>query len=87
MEKIGVGRAIEKAGEADLILCVFDAARPLDENDREILKVIEGKTGDSFAEQDGSRCDIAGNEAAGADRRTLSRRIGICKKSRQGFPN
>lgn len=43
MEKIGVGRAIEKAGEADLILCVFDAARPLDENDREILKVIEGK--------------------------------------------
>ena len=43
VEKIGVGRAIEKAGEADLILCVFDAARPLDENDREILKVIEGK--------------------------------------------
>ena len=43
MEKIGVGRAIEKAKEADLILCVFDAARPLDENDREILKVIEGK--------------------------------------------
>ena len=43
VEKIGVGRAIEKAGEADLILCVFDAARPLDENDREILKVIEEK--------------------------------------------
>ena len=43
VEKIGVGRAIEKAGEADLSLCVFDAARPLDENDREILKVIEGK--------------------------------------------
>lgn len=43
VEKIGVGRAIEKAGKADLILCVFDAARPLDENDREILKVIEGK--------------------------------------------
>lgn len=43
VEKIGVGRAIEKAGEADLIFCVFDAARPLDENDREILKVIEGK--------------------------------------------
>ncbi len=43
VEKIGVERAIEKAGEADLILCVFDAARPLDENDREILKVIEGK--------------------------------------------
>ena len=43
VEKIGVGRAIEKAGEADLILCVFDAARPLDENDREILKVIKGK--------------------------------------------
>lgn len=43
VEKIGVGRAIEKAEEADLILCVFDAARPLDENDREILKVIGGK--------------------------------------------
>ncbi len=43
VEKIGVGRAIEKAKEADLILGVFDAARPLDENDREILKVIEGR--------------------------------------------
>lgn len=43
VEKIGVGRALEKAKEADLILCVFDAARPFDADDREILKVIEGK--------------------------------------------
>ncbi len=43
IERIGIGRAREYAGQADLILAVFDSASALDENDREILRLIRGK--------------------------------------------
>lgn len=43
IERIGIVRAKKYAGEADLILTVLDASRPLDEDDREILKLIEGR--------------------------------------------
>lgn len=43
VEKIGVDRAKSYAGAADLILCVVDASNPLDENDREIFRMICGK--------------------------------------------
>jgi len=43
IEQIGIGRAREYAERADLLLAIFDAARPLDENDREILSLIRGK--------------------------------------------
>lgn len=43
VEKIGVGKAIEYAKDADLVLYVVDAFIPLDENDREIIKLLEDK--------------------------------------------
>jgi tRNA modification GTPase len=43
IEQIGIRRAKEYAGEADLILMVIDSARPLDDNDREILDLIRGR--------------------------------------------
>ncbi|WP_244331769.1 tRNA uridine-5-carboxymethylaminomethyl(34) synthesis GTPase MnmE [[Clostridium] hylemonae] len=43
VEKIGVDKAKMYADEADLILYVIDASAPLDENDRQILKMIYGK--------------------------------------------
>ncbi|MCM1122459.1 MAG: tRNA uridine-5-carboxymethylaminomethyl(34) synthesis GTPase MnmE [Eubacterium sp.] len=43
VEKIGVDRAKKAVEEADLVLYVIDASLPLDENDEEILKMIEGK--------------------------------------------
>ncbi len=43
IEQIGIGRAREYADRADLILAVFDAARPLDSNDREILSLIRDR--------------------------------------------
>lgn len=43
IEKIGISRAKDTAKEADLILTVLDAARPLDTNDLEILDLIEGR--------------------------------------------
>lgn len=43
VEKIGVERARKAAQEADLILYVADASKELDEDDREIIKLLEGK--------------------------------------------
>lgn len=43
VEKIGVERAKEYAGKADLILYVVDSSVPLDDSDREIMSVIKDK--------------------------------------------
>lgn len=43
VEQIGVERAKEYAKKADLILYIVDVSLPLDERDREILKVIKNR--------------------------------------------
>ena len=43
VEQIGVDRAKSQAEEADLVLYVIDATKPLDDNDREIIQCISGK--------------------------------------------
>ena len=45
VEKIGIDLAWEKAKEADLILYVIDSSEVLNDNDREILKIIKDKRG------------------------------------------
>lgn len=42
VEEIGVNLALERAKTAELIIAVFDASRPLSEDDRKILSLIEG---------------------------------------------
>ena len=45
VEQIGVTKAREMAADADLILYVVDSSKPLDENDRDIIKnLLEKKT-------------------------------------------
>lgn len=43
VEKIGVERAREYAKDADLILYVVDASKPLDENDHSIMDLLKNK--------------------------------------------
>ncbi len=43
IEQIGIGRARKYAEHADLILALFDTARALDENDREIIRLIKDR--------------------------------------------
>ncbi len=43
VEKIGVERSINMAKEADLVIYVVDASVPIDENDKEIIKIISDK--------------------------------------------
>lgn len=43
VEKIGVDRARNAVKDADLILYIIDSSVPLDENDKSILEMIEGK--------------------------------------------
>lgn len=41
VEKIGVEKARQTAKDADLILYVVDSSRPLDENDKDIIRLIQ----------------------------------------------
>ncbi len=43
VEQIGVQRARNSAQQADLLLWIVDASVPLDENDRQICQLLEGK--------------------------------------------
>ena len=43
VEKIGVNKAKEHAGEADLVIYVVDASRELDQNDFDIIDMIRDK--------------------------------------------
>ncbi|HEY5575136.1 MAG TPA: tRNA uridine-5-carboxymethylaminomethyl(34) synthesis GTPase MnmE [Clostridiaceae bacterium] len=43
VEKIGVGKSIEKIEEADLIILILDSSSELTEEDRDIISFIKGK--------------------------------------------
>lgn len=43
VESIGVQRAKEKAAQAALVLAVFDSSRPLEEEDRQLLREFAGR--------------------------------------------
>ncbi|HIS60916.1 MAG TPA: tRNA uridine-5-carboxymethylaminomethyl(34) synthesis GTPase MnmE [Candidatus Scybalomonas excrementigallinarum] len=43
VEKIGVNKAKDAVDEADLVLYVIDGSKELDENDREIMELVQGK--------------------------------------------
>lgn len=43
IEKIGVDKAKEYVKNADLIIYVVDASRPLDSNDRDIMELLDGR--------------------------------------------
>ena len=43
VEKIGVERSREKLEEADLVVLMLDTSRPLDDEDREIIKSVKDK--------------------------------------------
>lgn len=43
VEKIGVDKAIDIAGNADLIIYVVDSSTPLDENDKKIFQIVSKK--------------------------------------------
>lgn len=43
VEKIGVERASSAVRQADLLLCMIDSSRPLDEDDFRILRMVHGK--------------------------------------------
>lgn len=43
VEKIGIEKTIKALHEAELILVILDASKPLDEEDEHLLKITEGK--------------------------------------------
>lgn len=45
VEKIGIERTLAYAGEADLLVAVFDSSRPLEQEDLRILELCRGRAG------------------------------------------
>jgi tRNA modification GTPase len=45
VERIGVARTLSHAGKADLLLAVFDASRPLDDEDSRVIELCRRRTG------------------------------------------
>jgi tRNA modification GTPase len=43
-ESIGIRKSMEALADADMVLVVFDASQPLHEEDRELLKQVDGRT-------------------------------------------
>ena len=43
VEQIGVKRAMQQANQADLLIYVVDSSEELDENDRDIIQLIQGR--------------------------------------------
>jgi tRNA modification GTPase len=62
VEQIGVSRAKQYASEADLILYVIDSSVPLDDNDREIMKVIQGKQSIVLMNKSDLKCAVDEHE-------------------------
>jgi tRNA modification GTPase len=62
VEQIGVTRAKQYASEADLILYVIDSSVPLDDNDREIMKVIQGKQAIVLMNKSDLKCAVDEHE-------------------------
>lgn len=57
-EQIGIEKSRKKAAEAELLLLVFDATRPLGEQDKELLSLAQGKKALIII----NKCDFADNE-------------------------
>lgn len=43
VEKLGVERAIEKINDAELVILIFDASQPIDEDDNILIEKVSGK--------------------------------------------
>lgn len=82
VEQIGVLKAKDAAGDADLIIYVVDASVPLDENDEEIMRMLEGKRAIVLF----NKCDLDTVVDAGdLERRMGKRVIAVSAKEGTGF--
>jgi tRNA modification GTPase len=54
IERIGIERTHKSLAAADLVLAVFDASRPLDEEDRQLAACCRGRTGVALL----NKCDL-----------------------------
>jgi tRNA modification GTPase len=61
VERIGIERTLSHAGEADLLIAVFDSSRPLEQADQQIFELCQGRAGVALL----NKSDLA--PAIGAD--------------------
>jgi tRNA modification GTPase len=82
-ERLAITRSRAAVAEADVLLCVFDASRPLDEHDQEILRLA---TNCETVIKVLNKCDLPPGLASG-DERLLTDRPGPVVRSSAVFPD
>ena len=60
-ESIGVKKSMEALSDADLVLVVLDASQPMGEEDRELLRMVEGRVAVVVE----NKCDLKSSQVAG----------------------
>ena len=79
IEKIGVQKSTALANSADLILAVFDSSKELDEEDKEILRIIKDKNAIILL----NKSDLKGSKIEISD--TKAPIINISAKTKEGL--
>ncbi len=60
VERLGVGRSLEKLRDAELVIAVFDGSKELDELDRDLLKILGELTSETVYVV--NKCDVCENK-------------------------
>ncbi|NLT58533.1 MAG: tRNA uridine-5-carboxymethylaminomethyl(34) synthesis GTPase MnmE [Clostridiales bacterium] len=81
IESLGVAQSLRAAGEADLLLCVFDGAQPLTPEDREVMALCAGREAVALI----NKCDLpAAFDAAALE--GVDTRLSVSAVTGEGLP-
>lgn len=76
VESIGVDRAVKRLENAELVLAVFDASRPLNDSDRRLLELCKGKKAIGIV----NKTDLDENHLNGEIEKNFSQTVFISAK-------
>lgn len=80
VESIGVDRAVKRLENAELVLAVFDASRPLNDSDRRLIKLCKGKKAIGIV----NKTDLDENHLNGEIENNFSQTVFISAKKGTG---
>lgn len=83
VESIGVDRAVKRLENAELVLAVFDASRPLNDSDRRLIELCKGKKAIGIV----NKTDLDENHLNGEIENNFSQTVFISAKKGTGKEN
>lgn len=81
VEQLGVARSMQRLEQCDLVLAIFDGARPLDSDDLELLRRLEGRMAIGVV----NKCDLPRQADLAAIRQNTRAVVELSAKEGQGL--